>query len=240
MTINTLHHTRELPTDLKNILDGEEEKLLNIASDKPTSYNFGSIEEHVGKFDDEEYIPEYFFDVKQRFENRVPWKDDSRYVSGMRPECSWSFDYWPNLKSTGKYHNKEDYEYFMNFRIKLNKLLGTWENALACYYPPGGFICWHNNSDTHGPNYLMTWSETGEGFFDVMKTKKDGTYQKVRIKDNPGWQLKAMYFGNEKDSICWHAAATNCKRISIAFTTNPLIQEDVIEDMKELDSYSTF
>ena len=63
---------------------------------------------------------------------------------------------------------------------------------------------------------LFTWSETGEGFFEYYDKKTD---EIIKIDDVPGWQCRHYYFGaeQEEDLHCWHAAYTECQRITLAY-----------------------
>ena len=94
--------------------------------------------------------------------------------------------------------------------------LGARNNALKMYYPPQGFIGWHNNGNAPGYNIIMSYSKTGEGSFYSydLKTKEITEY-----KDNPGWNIKVGYFGSfsEPDKIYWHAARTDCDRVTLSY-----------------------
>jgi hypothetical protein len=113
--------------------------------------------------------------------------------------------------------------------------LGTRNNALCAYYPPDGYISWHTNWNAPGYNLIFTWSETGEGWFKYLDPK---TKKIVHCQDQPGWQLKAGYFGHirEKDKIVYHAASTDCRRITVSFIFSADdmaldLQEDVISEI---------
>ena len=51
--------------------------------------------------------------------------------------------------------------------------IGAHTSALLSYYPPGGFVGWHNNYDASAYQVLFTWSETGEGYFEYYDKKTD-------------------------------------------------------------------
>jgi hypothetical protein len=126
-----------------------------------------------------------------------------------------------------------------NFHSVLKKLdddlitfLGARNNALKMYYPPKGFIGWHNNSNAHGYNIIMTFSKTGDGAFYHydLDTKEINT-----IKDKPGWTAKAGYFGkfSEKDKIFWHSARTDCDRLTLSYVIyDKNIWENMIEEIE--------
>lgn len=107
-----------------------------------------------------------------------------------------------------------------NITFKLQEELSLRKNALFCYYPPGGYISWHNNANASSYNFIFTWSETGNGYF---KYRNGKTGELVTIQDKKGWQCKAGYFGayaDPKEYLCYHCASTECDRITVAFVLN--------------------
>lgn len=116
---------------------------------------------------------------------------------------------------------------------KVLEFLSARNNALNACYPPGGFIAWHNNANAPGYNIICTYSETGEGWFDYWDLEKK---ERVRIQDKPGWQAKMTYFGpyDNPENIVYHAAYTDCYRITVAFVFAEADQfwEEVIEDLE--------
>ena len=116
---------------------------------------------------------------------------------------------------------------------KLIEFLSCRNNALNACYPPGGFISWHNNANAPGYNIIITYSETGDGWFDYWDIDKK---KRVRIQDKPGWQAKMTYFGpyDSPDKLCYHAAYTNCYRITVAFVFAEADEfwQEVIEDLE--------
>ena len=116
---------------------------------------------------------------------------------------------------------------------KLIEFLSCRNNALNACYPPGGFISWHNNANAPGYNIIITWSETGEGWFDYWDSEKQ---ERVRVQDKPGWQAKMTYFGpyETPNKLCYHAAYTDCYRITVAFVFAEADEfwEEVIEDLE--------
>ena len=93
--------------------------------------------------------------------------------------------------------------------------IGAMHSAVLNYYPPGGFVGWHTNWNANAYQILFTWSETGDGYFKYRN--QNGTI--ITEKDKPGWQCRHYYFGaqHEKEHHCWHAAYTNCDRITLAY-----------------------
>lgn len=116
---------------------------------------------------------------------------------------------------------------------KLIQFLSCRNNALNACYPPGGFISWHNNANAPGYNLIASWSETGEGWFDYYDLDKK---ERVRVPDEKGWNCKMTYFGpyHEEDKLCYHAAYTDCYRITIAYVFAEAndFWEEVIEDLE--------
>lgn len=132
---------------------------------------------------------------------------------------------------------KESYEDYRRASAKLNNDLMTelsaQRNTLVTVYPPGGWISWHNNANAAGYNVIFSWSENGDGWFDYWDLDKK---ERVRVPDHPGWQCKMTYFGsyNEPDKLCYHAASTDCLRISVAYVwgREEAMWEDIIEDIE--------
>lgn len=124
--------------------------------------------------------------------------------------------------------------------VRLNTELGEFlacrNAALNACYPPGGFISWHNNANAYGYNIVITWSETGEGWFDYYDLDQK---KRVRIQDKPGWQAKMTYFGpyDDPETLCYHAAYTDCYRITVSFVFAQAdnFWRDVIEDLESPD-----
>ena len=110
------------------------------------------------------------------------------------------------------------------------------KNALFAVYPPGGFISWHNNANASAYNFIFTWSESGSGWFKYWDMEKK---RMVEFQDKPGWQCKAGYFGgyaDPKHTWCYHAARTDCLRMTIAFTLTRdemsiQLQDQIIEEI---------
>lgn len=113
--------------------------------------------------------------------------------------------------------------------------IGAKNNALTALYPPGGFISWHNNANASAYNIIFSWSETGDGWFKYVEPE---TGEVVTVQDKPGWQCKAFYFGryNELNDIIYHAASTDCWRMTVSFMFNSdeltyEFREEIIEEI---------
>ena len=122
-----------------------------------------------------------------------------------------------------------------NLINKLKQEYALKNNALFSLYPPGGYISWHNNANAAAYNIILTWSETGDGYFTYFDINKQ---EFIRIQDKPGWQCKVGYFGdwNEQKKLCYHAAKTNCWRMTVSFVfdlsaASQFAQEMFIEDI---------
>lgn len=103
-------------------------------------------------------------------------------------------------------------------------------SALVAYYPPGGFISWHNNANAAAYNIIFTWSENGNGCFKYIDPE---TKELVVMQDKAGWQCKAGYFGrhNEPEKLFYHAAETDDWRLTISFMFN---QDKISEEFREI------
>lgn len=136
-----------------------------------------------------------------------------------------------------KVKNQKHYDRVQSIKRELITELGVRYNALFSIYPPGGYISWHNNQNAPGYNVLLTWSENGDGYWEHLDPIKN---EVVRIDDVPGWQCKYGYYGSYiegMDKVLYHAAATNCWRMTIAFVFNAeeggkYMSEMMVEDLQ--------
>lgn len=123
----------------------------------------------------------------------------------------------------------------------LNRLISNWlgvrNTALTAFYPPGGFISWHNNANAAAYNLIFTWSEEGNGQFDYVDPR---TKEVVSMPDVKGWQCKAAYFGHygEKDRLFYHCAKTDGWRVTVSFTfdTSSMSEDYRAEVIEEISS----
>ena len=133
-----------------------------------------------------------------------------------------------NVKPAGlEYRNRS-----IDLSENLMMMLAAKRNSLCTIYPPSGFISWHHNANAPGYNIIFTWSETGKGWF---KYKDPKTGEIVHIQDEPGWNCKMGYFGHENKDHFYHAAYTDCLRITCAyiFSDAENIWKEVIEEIEE-------
>lgn len=99
---------------------------------------------------------------------------------------------------------------------ELVRIFGANNNSLTSYYPPKGFVGWHTNWNAFGYQLILTWSESGNGYFTYYDKKND---EFVKHEDVKGWQARWYRFGrkDEEEHHCWHAAWTECPRFTLAF-----------------------
>jgi len=123
------------------------------------------------------------------------------------------------------------------FLSKIQTTFNLKRNALFSIYPPGGYISWHNNANASAFNFIFTWSETGDGYWQHWDNAKK---EMVTIPDVKGWQCKAGYFGAYEDpaeKLVYHTARTNDSlRMTVAFVLDRSemssgIQDWIIEDI---------
>lgn len=76
----------------------------------------------------------------------------------------------------------------------------------SIWYPPGGFMDWHTNSDNPGKRLYLSWSETGDS---GMRWHRDG--EVVDDPDQPGWNVRIF------STPQWHMVYANCWRFSVGW-----------------------
>ena len=89
---------------------------------------------------------------------------------------------------------------------------GANDNAVFLYYPPGGFVGWHTNQNNSGHQFIFSWSEKGDGYFQYYDKQKK---EIIKLPDKAGWQARHFHFGQDEPDHCWHSAYTNVPRITI-------------------------
>ncbi len=167
------------------------------------------------------------------------YKDHDGY-----PECLYGYtfkqvktsDYWDRTPRSDDDKIKEKYfnDNYIRLNKKLSSILSTRANALAAVYPPGGYIGWHNNANAPSYNIVLTWSETGDGYWKHVDPK---TGEEVLVKDKVGWQAKGFYFGSYEDgpeNLVYHMASTDCWRFTVSYVfdqTSKGFWEDVLEEI---------
>ena len=181
-------------------------ELLNLFAEKiilPEKYwKMGDVD-----FDKEEIYNlstslDYLQDIKKRGHSGLPQISYSNIVR------RYKFDQaWVKMK-LGRY-----------FRVKYMTLL--------CYYPPFGCIGWHSNYDASGYTLLLTWSETGEGFFRYQDPVSE---EIITIPDRKGWNVKLGKLGNTVEDELWHCASTKCRRASIGMIFNNKEEQELAKE----------
>lgn len=168
---------------------------------------------------------DYLHRIIDRGEAHDGYPESMRSYTGMMPSAA---DNGIDVVALKEYREKT-----LEVNKKLMTLLSTKNNTLYTVYPPGGWISWHNNANASGYNVIFSWSENGDGWFDYWDLDKK---ERVRIQDHAGWQCKMTYFGSYRnpDRLCYHAASTECLRISLAyvFADGQDIWKDIIEDIE--------
>lgn len=104
----------------------------------------------------------------------------------------------------------------MHTKSELVRIFGANNNSLTSYYPPYGYVGWHTNWNAYGYQMIITWSESGDGYFSYYDNETKGI---VTHHDRTGWQARWYRFGreDEPEHVCWHTAWTNCPRFTLAF-----------------------
>lgn len=130
------------------------------------------------------------------------------------------------------YYMNEVRPKILQYNIDIQYFLGSRNAGIFTYYPPNGYISWHNNANAPGYNVLFTWSETGDGYF----AYRDENNQTVKVHDKKGWSAKMCYFPSYSEEIgtFYHSASTNCRRITCAyrFEDGEAIWKDLKEDLE--------
>lgn len=180
-------------------------------------------DEYLEKVIAEGEMHEGFPDAMVGYEFRTNNRDHAFFKNEFPKssgESEWRTSFMQNLS-----RNNQD----------IMQWLGTRNQALSSIYPPDGFIAWHNNANACAFNFIFSWSETGDGCFKYWDIEKK---EVVVMQDEPGWQLKAGYFGHygEPEKLVYHAAETNCWRhtLSFCFDMSPeseLYREEIIEEI---------
>ena len=196
------------------IVNQQLENILNNFKDELLSKDLSILEFDKSKKDENDY---HYFCSEDRLNNLknkiIGQSADARCVglektklSGLNSQLNTNLAEWDNQQ--GYIVAKPR---FVSVR---KKMFDT--NALSAVYPANGYMSWHTNADAPGYNVLLTWSETGNGFF---KYQDPITKEIVTMPDKPGWNCKVGYFGsyNETDKIFWHCCGTAELRITVAW-----------------------
>lgn len=123
-------------------------------------------------------------------------------------------------------------------KTELPMRFGARSNSLASYYPPMGFVGWHTNWNASAYQMILTWSEDGDGYFSYYDRKSDTIITQPDVK---GWQARWYRFGriDEPQHHCWHAAWTNCSRVTLAFKF-PYVVHGKLYEAEAMDAIGDF
>lgn len=200
--------------------------------------------------DIESFQKNFHLQCQQDAKNRHYWTGE-KYLKEILEEGDGHEGFPDSVYGYELSIHRKDHEFFTrdahpSFRTKTNAhlswmnreligWLGVRNNALTCWYPPGGFIAWHNNANAPAYNLIFTWSETGDGHFQYLDPVSKEVFT---MKDHSGWQCKAAYFGHyqEPERLFYHSASTDCWRFTVSFMMNTStlseeLREDLIEDI---------
>lgn len=195
-----------------NLLEDYSDFIMNCNKDK-----WSKFEDHVAQNKEHDYF------ISDEHRDLIISQGSDHLGT---PEGAFSYPLKPD-------HHSGDLEYNQEFNKHADALrveLAINRDALSQLYPPKGYIGWHNNANARGWNLIFTWSEKGDGWFRYIN--KEG--EEITIPDKKGWQLKAGYFADygEDVPVCYHAASTNCWRITQSFIVtkeNKPFWEDCID-----------
>ena len=142
-------------------------------------------------------------------------------------DISQAIDYAPKI------HREKQQE----LNQKLISFLGARNVAVHTYYPPSGYMGWHNNWNAAGYNILLTYNtEENGGFFRYLDPI---TKEVVTLLDPKGWSCKVGYFGRgrEPDKVVYHCCGNSAKRLTLGYVVPHLeIWRSMIEDISGEDA----
>lgn len=218
--------------------------ILNDFIEEITKYDLSSLnihnEESARKFwkldlpDDQ---PGDYYTSQEHLE----YMQNKQYLGEKKRENGFSeVTYGINMTLAEAKTPKEVGECVSKVNNELLAFFCTKFNAVSMYYPPGGFMGWHNNGNAHGYNILLSWSNGNHnGYFQYIDPK---TKELVKLYDDHnimnGWTIKVGYFGSfsEEEKIFWHSARTfDNERITLAYvipTEYKYMWDMMVEDIK--------
>lgn len=208
-----LIQNEELLTTLNNWTDWFfDQDDRHIMADKTKLVSYTGVKEHS-------ITDEYLYSMLPKKFPEHEGYPESMYGAEMTK-------FWTNWN-----YNKAWTEKVNEIVLDLNSFLTSKRNALCAYYPPGGFIGWHTNWNAPGHNIVLSYSETGKGWFKHYDLEKQ---EIVTIPDESGWNCKVGYFGSwrEPGKEVWHSAYTECERLTFSFMIpDRHMWEEAIEDL---------
>lgn len=147
---------------------------------------------------------EYY--TSEEYHDSIDW---DTHIGWPAPEASYGNDLAGALTTPESWRPT-----ILKFNRDLNNLLCTKFNAVMMYYPPGGFMGWHDNRNVPGYNILLSYTKNGNGWF---KFKENG--ETVTLHDKPGWNVKVGYYGgeDEEENQVRHCARSYEERLTFGF-----------------------
>ena len=159
-------------------------------------------------------------------------KQQSRNTEGF-PACSQGIDF----NEMYGFDVEKFYPRVSEIDGAIRAFLGARSCAIKMYYPAGGFIDWHTNANAFGYNVLFTYSREGDGAFMYQNPK---TKEVVSIPDKKGWNMKIGVYDKHDGLPLWHAAHTNCERLTWGYILDEIGWQNLVEeldiDMTPLDA----
>lgn len=197
-----------------NKLPADVEQQLNkfsdwfFAEDLTTGITFSDK-----KLDTQYAVSNEYLDLMRARENNVGY-----------PEEAYGID----MKDLSKFDTTRFHTQVAELDKCLKDFTGSRTNALKMFYPPGGYIGWHNNANAPGYNILFTYSETGEGDFRYIHPQ---TGELVIMEDRKGWSCKVGYYDIVEGKPLWHAAWTGCNRLNWGYIIHPMLWADMANEL---------
>lgn len=204
MTTEVMKNIKLVNNDVLSILN----KAVDLWRSDPLFRDSVVFDGENAKRDD--WISDEYFDKIVNMKDKHAGFPEKSHMASLRP------DFFKTRKADPAY-KKRYIDGWKKINEDLMLTLGVKNNALCAVYPPGGFIGWHNNANASAYNLIMTWSETGNGYW---KHFNPYTKEVETIPDVAGWQAKATFFGGYRDKpedVVYHMASTDCWRMTIAY-----------------------
>lgn len=202
-------------------------EILTDFSDFFYSRDFSHLEQAIGKNPQFKEIA-----IKDKYEESTSMeylnhalKEPDKYGY---PKHSWGLEL--NLDSV-YFQDDELKSKAKETNNKLMNFFGARNNALQMFYPSGGFIGWHNNSNAPGYNIILSCNPGANGEF----LHWDHVNSKLNVfDDEPGWNCKVGYFGSfkEPEKIYWHCAKTRSPRLTFSYVVfDKNLWESMVDDI---------
>jgi hypothetical protein len=116
-----------------------------------------------------------------------------------------------------------DTSYKLNFNVGLTKGLSVYLEELFpgsliaatgnFYYPPGGYMGWHTNSNFPYKRIYISWSD-GKSYFGYRDPE---TKEFVKDWDNAGVTVREFDCSDDPKDMLWHTVWSDANRYSFGF-----------------------